>query len=137
MSDVIVDLEQCAREPIHIPGFIQPHGVLFVLREAGLQVLQEDSMEAVGTGVVGFMQQPAGVARQAVLHRKDHAGEFAGRDADALLSDQSAHRVECQETGLDLLGEFDAGLRLRDTWIVVVGLGPWYRAGRVHFPGQW
>ena len=40
MSDVIVDLEQCAREPIHIPGYIQPHGVLFVLREAGLQVLQ-------------------------------------------------------------------------------------------------
>ncbi len=39
MSDVIIDLEQCAREPIHIPGYIQPHGVLFVLREAGLQVL--------------------------------------------------------------------------------------------------
>src|SRR5579862_963690 len=40
MSDTIVDLDQCAREPIHIPGYIQPHGVLFVLREAGLKVLQ-------------------------------------------------------------------------------------------------
>ena len=26
-----LDLEQCAREPIHIPGSIQPHGVLLAL----------------------------------------------------------------------------------------------------------
>ncbi len=40
MSQEIVDLDTCAREPIHIPGSIQPHGVLFVLREPELRILQ-------------------------------------------------------------------------------------------------
>jgi chemotaxis family two-component system sensor kinase Cph1 len=31
-----VDLQNCADEPIHIPGSIQPHGALFFLDEAGL-----------------------------------------------------------------------------------------------------
>ncbi|WRH66738.1 MAG: hypothetical protein RSE13_24965 [Planktothrix sp. GU0601_MAG3] len=28
-----VDLTNCDREPIHIPGLIQSHGILFVLQE--------------------------------------------------------------------------------------------------------
>ncbi|MDQ4059684.1 MAG: hypothetical protein M3145_01065 [Pseudomonadota bacterium] len=36
----IVDLSTCEREPIHIPGSIQPHGVLLVLKPAGLEILQ-------------------------------------------------------------------------------------------------
>nr|WP_322505647.1 hypothetical protein [Chroococcidiopsis cubana] len=35
-----VDLTNCDREPIHIPGSIQPHGVLFVLQEPDLIVVQ-------------------------------------------------------------------------------------------------
>jgi chemotaxis family two-component system sensor kinase Cph1 len=38
--EVVVNLESCAREPIHIPGAIQPHGLLFVLREPDLTILQ-------------------------------------------------------------------------------------------------
>lgn len=34
------DLEACAREPIHIPGAIQPHGALLVLDPEDLSVLQ-------------------------------------------------------------------------------------------------
>ena len=34
------DLEGCAREPIHIPGAIQPHGALFVLRPSDMTVIQ-------------------------------------------------------------------------------------------------
>jgi light-regulated signal transduction histidine kinase (bacteriophytochrome) len=34
------DLTNCDREPIHIPGFIQPHGVLLVLQEQDLKILQ-------------------------------------------------------------------------------------------------
>ena len=34
------DLDACAREPIHIPGSIQPHGVLLVVDPA------ESSMSA-------------------------------------------------------------------------------------------
>jgi two-component system, chemotaxis family, sensor kinase Cph1 len=36
----VLDLTQCEREPIHIPGAIQPHGVLLALREPGLAILQ-------------------------------------------------------------------------------------------------
>jgi two-component system, chemotaxis family, sensor kinase Cph1 len=35
-----VDVSNCDREPIHIPGCIQPHGVLFVLQEPALMVVQ-------------------------------------------------------------------------------------------------
>jgi chemotaxis family two-component system sensor kinase Cph1 len=35
-----IDLDNCAREPIHIPGSIQPRGVLAVVRELDLQVRQ-------------------------------------------------------------------------------------------------
>lgn len=34
------DLSNCNKEPIHIPGSIQPHGVLFALREPDLTILQ-------------------------------------------------------------------------------------------------
>jgi chemotaxis family two-component system sensor kinase Cph1 len=35
-----VDLTNCDREPIHIPGSIQPHGLLLVLKEPELTILQ-------------------------------------------------------------------------------------------------
>jgi len=35
-----IDLIECDREPIHIPGKIQPHGVLLVLEEPQLKILQ-------------------------------------------------------------------------------------------------
>jgi light-regulated signal transduction histidine kinase (bacteriophytochrome) len=35
-----IDLDNCAREPIHIPGSIQPRGVLAVLREPTFEILQ-------------------------------------------------------------------------------------------------
>jgi two-component system, chemotaxis family, sensor kinase Cph1 len=35
-----VDLSQCDQEPIHIPGSIQPHGVMLVLRETDFTIVQ-------------------------------------------------------------------------------------------------
>ncbi|MBD3563332.1 GAF domain-containing protein, partial [Planktothrix sp. FACHB-1355] len=35
-----VDLTNCDKEPIHIPGLIQPHGILFALQEPQLKILQ-------------------------------------------------------------------------------------------------
>ncbi|MGV3663967.1 MAG: ATP-binding protein [Prosthecobacter sp.] len=35
-----VDLSNCDREPIHIPGSIQPHAVMIVLEEPALKILQ-------------------------------------------------------------------------------------------------
>ena len=39
MSGSQADLDACAREPIHLPGAIQPHGALLVLDPAGLDIL--------------------------------------------------------------------------------------------------
>ncbi|MGL5836582.1 MAG: ATP-binding protein [Waterburya sp.] len=40
MSEQTVDLTNCDREPIHIPGSIQPHGVLLVLQPDSLEIIQ-------------------------------------------------------------------------------------------------
>lgn len=48
------DLDACAREPIHIPGSIQPHGVLLVVDPADGRVLQASAnASAVLTDGVG------------------------------------------------------------------------------------
>lgn len=39
-SSFDIDLTNCDREPIHIPGSIQPHGMLFVLAEADFTIIQ-------------------------------------------------------------------------------------------------
>jgi light-regulated signal transduction histidine kinase (bacteriophytochrome) len=46
----MVDLSNCDREPIHIPGLIQPHGVLLVLQEPTLKIVQvsNNTFEAIG-----------------------------------------------------------------------------------------
>ena len=48
-----VDLTNCDREPIQIPGMIQPHGVLLVLQEPDLKIIQ------VSNNTLAFLgQQP-------------------------------------------------------------------------------
>ena len=45
-----IDLSNCAREPIHIPGLIQPHGFLLVLERSSLVVIQASENTAALTG---------------------------------------------------------------------------------------
>ncbi len=45
-----VDLTNCDREPIHIPGSIQPHGVLFALTEPDLTIVQSSANTAAFLG---------------------------------------------------------------------------------------
>jgi two-component system, chemotaxis family, sensor kinase Cph1 len=52
------DLDDCSREPIHIPGSIQPHGFLFVLSDSDLRVVAvsqnaADLMGLVATAMIG------------------------------------------------------------------------------------
>lgn len=37
---LLPDLTACEREPIHVPGAIEPHGALFVVDKSDLKVLQ-------------------------------------------------------------------------------------------------
>jgi two-component system, chemotaxis family, sensor kinase Cph1 len=50
MTDETIDLTNCDREPIHIPSLIQPHGVLLVLQDPNLEIVQVSSntQEVVG-----------------------------------------------------------------------------------------
>ena len=46
-----IDLTNCDREPIHIPGAIQPHGILLVLREPDLTIIQASGNAGERLGV--------------------------------------------------------------------------------------
>ncbi|MGA9383246.1 MAG: ATP-binding protein [Phormidium sp.] len=50
ITSEIVDLTSCDREPIHIPGSIQPHGFLLILQEPELKIIQvsENTTEFIG-----------------------------------------------------------------------------------------
>lgn len=55
-----VDLTNCDREPIHIPGAIQPHGVLLVLHESTLEILQvsRNTQALLGAAPQELLGQP-------------------------------------------------------------------------------
>ncbi|WP_165694101.1 ATP-binding protein [Teichococcus deserti] len=65
-----VDLSNCDREPIHIPGSIQPHGLIFALAEPELTIV------SVSTNVKEWTGRPA--------------AELAGQPVDVLLTEDSA-----------------------------------------------
>lgn len=58
----VVNLNNCAREPIHIPGSIQPHGILFALEEPELTIVQvsENTDRWLGRSPASFLNQPLG-----------------------------------------------------------------------------
>jgi light-regulated signal transduction histidine kinase (bacteriophytochrome) len=53
-------LDDCAREPIHIPGSIQPHGYLFVLNEADLTIaaVSQNAAGAMGVQAAELIGRP-------------------------------------------------------------------------------
>jgi chemotaxis family two-component system sensor kinase Cph1 len=59
MTEQAVNLDNCVREPIHIPGAILPHGLLFVLCEPHLTILQCSENIADLLDVPAW--QPAGI----------------------------------------------------------------------------
>ena len=46
-----IDLTSCDREPIHIPGSIQPHGALLALQEPGLRPVSVSASIAAISGL--------------------------------------------------------------------------------------
>ena len=56
----VVDLTECEREPIHIPGSIQPHGVLLVLNARDLSVVQasENTEDMLGVTAAQALGRP-------------------------------------------------------------------------------
>lgn len=95
-----VNLSNCDREPIHIPGAIQPHGVLLVLREPGLQILQVSENTGMLLGV--------------------EPGTLLGASLDALLGEAQTERVQKV-----LGGDLQAASPLRMTTITNVDDRQW------------
>ena len=58
--DIAVDITNCDREPIHIPGAIQPHGVLLMLQEPDLVIAQasENASTVFGRDALGLVAMP-------------------------------------------------------------------------------
>lgn len=79
-----VDLDSCAREPIHIPGLIQPHGVLLLLEPHTerpiVRVVSSNSGALLGVAPEGLV----GRGLDAVLRPED-AAEVARRLATGRL----------------------------------------------------
>uniref|UniRef100_B8HJX5 histidine kinase n=1 Tax=Cyanothece sp. (strain PCC 7425 / ATCC 29141) TaxID=395961 RepID=B8HJX5_CYAP4 len=84
-----LDLTNCDREPIHIPGFIQPHGVLLVLQAANLKILQvsHNTEELLGRQPEQLLGQPLSTlfnTRQIERVRQCLRGDFEGINPVAL-----------------------------------------------------
>lgn len=72
-ADVAVDLSSCDREPIHIPGAVQPHGVLIAVDAVSRRILQISENSGLVLG-----REPADL-----LH--GYADALVGADAYAAL----------------------------------------------------
>ena len=87
---MVVTLADCDREPIHVPGAIQPHGVLFACDVATLDVLQ------VSANVGAFLGlEPAAVLGRSLLEilTPEPGASFATTDALATPRELRAFRV--------------------------------------------
>jgi two-component system, chemotaxis family, sensor kinase Cph1 len=128
-----IDLDNCAREPIHIPGSIQPRGVLAVVREADFQVRQ------VSANTAELLDRPV--------------DEVLGRHLSALMgADQAARIVAAAqapgelrqrnpiECVIDVAGQqrvFDAILRREPGGVLLVELEIAYGERPFSFPNTY
>ncbi|WP_420130526.1 ATP-binding protein [Longimicrobium sp.] len=78
--DARIDLTNCDREPIHIPGAVQPYGVLLALREPGLEVAQASESSLAHLGLA--------------------ARTLPGRPLALVLGEGAAERVRRMATGM-------------------------------------
>ena len=60
LDQVEPDLTQCDREPIHIPGSIQPHGFMLVLDLQSLTIRQGAGLIEDLTGRNAWIDRPVG-----------------------------------------------------------------------------
>ncbi|WP_426038663.1 HWE histidine kinase domain-containing protein [Brevundimonas sp. DC300-4] len=113
-----VDLTNCDREPIHIPGAILPHGAMLVLDGASLRVLQAagDTEGLLGRPVSALLSRPLdhlfsseqinrirALSQEPDLVKPRHLLDPVLRIAGGAPLDASAHRVDG-----DLVLEFEA-----------------------------
>lgn len=128
-----IDLDNCAREPIHIPGSIQPRGVLAVVREPGFEVRQvsANAADLLGRSVDTVLGQHLSAligAEQAALVEQ----------AASTIGDLRQHNpLECV---IDVAGEpraFDAILRREPGGVLLVELEVAYGERPFSYPNTY
>lgn len=128
-----IDLDNCAREPIHIPGSIQPRGVLAVVRESDFTVRQ------VSANVADML----GRSVDAVLGR--HLSELMGPDQSALVAKAASNVGDLRQRNpigcdIDVAGErraYDAILRREPGGVLLVELEIAYGERPYSFPNTY
>ncbi|OBB96529.1 histidine kinase [Mycobacterium sp. 852002-40037_SCH5390672] len=128
-----IDLDNCAREPIHIPGSIQPRGVLAVVREPAFVVRQ------VSANVANLLGRPV----EAVLDRHLSAligAEQATRIGQTAATFGSLRQNNPLEFTIEVAGEsraFDAILHREPGGVLLVELEIAYGARPFSFPNTY
>ncbi len=92
-----IDLSACEREPIQIPGSIQPHGVLFVLSPDDLRITQvsENLGELLGHPPAQALGKPIDkYVGQAIRHKLDGAPLVRGRPSSLGTVQASVDGIE-------------------------------------------
>jgi two-component system, chemotaxis family, sensor kinase Cph1 len=75
-----IDLTACEHEPITIPGSVQPHGVLLVLRGTDLTVVQASANLSLFLGVAPSVMLGLAVGLWLDEASANRLGEMAQRD---------------------------------------------------------
>jgi chemotaxis family two-component system sensor kinase Cph1 len=128
-----IDLDNCAREPIHIPGSIQPRGVLAVVREPDFEVRQ------VSANVADLLGRPV----DSVLGHHLSAligAEQADRIERAVLTFGDLRQRNPIECVIDVAGEpraFDAILHREPGGVLLVELEMAYGERPFSFPNTY
>ena len=128
-----IDLDNCAREPIHIPGSIQPRGVLAVVREPDFVVRQ------VSANVGGLL----GRSIDDVLG--SHLSALVGPEQAAVIAQAASKFGDLRERNpldclIDVGGElrpFDAILRREPGGVLLVELEIAHGARPFSFPNTY
>jgi PAS domain S-box-containing protein len=88
------DLTNCERELIHLAGSVQPHGVLLVVEEPSLRVVQVSANVAEQFGV-----EPAALLRRALTDLGGDLAASIAAHASAALDEPVRLRGRCQPAG--------------------------------------
>jgi len=128
-----VDLDNCAREPIHIPGSVQPRGVLAIVRESDFEVRQ------VSANVVELL----GRAVDDVLGR--HLSSLIGTDQAARVEQAASAPGDLQqrnpiESVIDVAGDklaFDVILHREPGGVLLVEVETAYGERPFAFPNTY
>lgn len=108
MTDLAIDISGCDQEAIHIPGSIQPHGIMLVADKTTLLVRHG----------AGDVERVFGVERWTGRPLADFLGEEVARKA-ALVSATAAKRAFIDTINTPGAALLDVTAHIIDSWLIV------------------